>query len=96
MPEPGRAGVEIVRLGLTAKDPVNPVKRGERRRGRFRVGRLAVVDEGDAAARTDPFHPVRQALEARQSAIDHRIIDAERLARIDCSKRVLRIVRPLQ
>ena len=45
MAEVRLAGVEIVRLGQAAEDPVDRRIGGERRRGRGRVGRLAVVDE---------------------------------------------------
>ena len=45
MAEVRRAFVEIVGLGLPAADPADVLERGERGRGRGRVGRLAVVDE---------------------------------------------------
>ena len=61
MAEVRRAFVEIVGLGLPAADPADALERGERRRGRGRVGRLAVVDEEDAVLLADALHAVRQA-----------------------------------
>src|SRR3546814_8508429 len=54
MAEPGRALVQIVRLGKAADDPVQPLAPvdrgigGEGGRGRGGVGRLAVVNVEDA------------------------------------------------
>src|SRR5204862_2845156 len=56
-----RAFVEIVGLRLPPADPANALERGERRRGRGGVGRLAIVDEGDAALLADALHAVREA-----------------------------------
>src|SRR4051794_36839155 len=96
MPERWAAGVEVLGLGLTAEDPMDAVERRQRRRDRLRIGRLAVVDIGDAIDRADALHAVRQALEALQPGVDRRFRYAERLACGDRGERVLRIVRALQ
>jgi hypothetical protein len=61
MAEMGGAFVEIVGLRLPAADPADALERRECRRGRGRVGRLAVVDEDDAVLLADALHAVRQA-----------------------------------
>ena len=55
-------------LRLAAGDPVDRVDRTTAPRRGVGVGRLAVVDEADAADRRDPLLAVRQAREAREAA----------------------------
>ena len=72
------------------------VERAERRRGAFRIGRLAVVDKRDPAPLADLLHPVRQPAKALQPASMSALAHAQQLADRDRRQRVLRIVRPLQ
>ncbi len=65
-------------------------------RGGFGLVRLAVVDEGDAIPRADRAPSGAAAREARQPAIDRRVVDAKRLRASIAASAILRIVRPLQ
>src|SRR3546814_16894138 len=68
--EIGRTGVEIVRFGAPAQNPVDTIERAQRGRNALGVGRLAVVDINDARHLADPLHPVRKAGEGFEPAIE--------------------------
>src|SRR3546814_15858776 len=95
MAEPGRALVQIVRLGKAADDPVQPLAPvdrgigGEGGRGRGGVGRLAVVDVEDAVQLPHPLHPVRERGIALQALFDGRFVE---IGRASCRERVWQYV----
>ena len=59
--EERRQRLDAAFLGQAAGDPDQPVVAGQRTRGGVGVGRLAVVDEGDAVDRAQALLAVRQA-----------------------------------
>jgi hypothetical protein len=68
----------------------------QRWRGRFGVGRLGIVDKGDAVARCDMLHPVRQAGIGAQSHSDSIQIETQNIAHFDGGAGVVPVMWPLQ
>ena len=96
MAEMRRTFVETVGLRLSAADPADLVERGERGRGRGRVGRLAVVDEGDAVLFADALHAVGETGVGTEAFLDFAFADAKDTAGLHRSSCILRVVRTLE
>src|SRR3546814_8285929 len=72
--------IQIIRLRTAAQYPVDRRISAERRSGGGGIGRLAVVDEEDAALFLHPLHAVRQAAIAPERRCDRGIGKAKRAA----------------
>ena len=88
--------IEIVALGNAPQNPVDARERGQRGRGRGRIGRLAVVDEKHPVLRRHPLHAVGQADKAFQTRLDNLVGQAQIAHRAHGRRGIGAVVRALQ